>query len=40
MTRTAQCFCKAVAVTVEGDPEPQGICHCDDCKRRTGTAFG
>lgn len=40
MTRVARCCCGAVAVTVEGDPALQGICHCKNCKRRTGTAFG
>jgi len=40
MTRTATCCCKACQITVKGDPVLNGVCHCDDCKRRTGSAFG
>ncbi len=40
MTRTATCCCKTCVVTFTGDPVLNGICHCDDCKRRTGSAFG
>jgi hypothetical protein len=25
---------------VEGDPEVHLVCHCDNCKKRTGSAFG
>lgn len=37
---TARCACGQAAITVEGEPKIQGVCHCDDCKRRTGSAFG
>ena len=40
MTRTASCCCGACSVTVEGEPQVNGVCHCTDCKRRTGSAFG
>ncbi len=40
MIRTARCCCKAISITLEGEPEFNGICHCDDCRRRTGSAFG
>ena len=40
MVRTASCCCQKSAITVEGEPRLNGICHCDDCKRRTGSAFG
>lgn len=38
--RTALCACGQASITVEGDPQMQGVCHCTDCKRRTGSAFG
>ncbi len=40
MTRTATCCCESIWITLEGDPQFNGLCHCDDCKRRTGSAFG
>ena len=40
MTRSARCCCGAASVTVAGEPEVNGVCHCTDCKRRTGSAFG
>ncbi|MEX2297364.1 MAG: GFA family protein, partial [Dongiaceae bacterium] len=40
MTRTATCCCRACAIVVDGDPALNAICHCGDCKRRTGSAFG
>lgn len=40
MTRTATCCCKSISITLEGEPQLNGICHCDNCKRRTGSAFG
>lgn len=39
-TRTAKCCCGACAITVEGEPGFNAICHCSSCKRRTGSAFG
>jgi len=40
MTRTARCCCGSASITVKDDPVLNGVCHCDDCKRRTGGAFG
>ena len=37
---TANCCCGAVSITVRGAPSLNAICNCDDCKRRTGSAFG
>lgn len=37
------CFCGAVRVEVSGEPVFQGYCHCEDCRRWSGspvTAFG
>lgn len=39
-TREARCCCGACAIQVQGEPAINGICHCADCKRRTGSAFG
>ncbi|HET6545231.1 MAG TPA: GFA family protein [Rhodanobacteraceae bacterium] len=32
-TRNARCFCGAVEVSVRGEPEAMGYCHCDSCRR-------
>ena len=40
MHRTARCACGAAAVTVTGEPEIHAVCHCTNCKQRTGSAFG
>jgi len=36
----AKCCCGMLCVEVSGVPEKHGICHCNDCKRRSGSAFG
>ena len=38
-TREARCSCGALTVTAVGDPVRNSVCHCLDCKRRTGGAF-
>ena len=38
--RTATCACGQAAITVNALPEMHGVCHCTNCKRRTGSAFG
>ena len=38
--RTAVCACGQASITVGGEPAMQGACHCTNCKRRTGSAFG
>ena len=40
MTRIAQCTCGSASISVTGEPRMHAICHCTDCKRRTGSAFG
>ena len=37
--RTATCACAKLTATATGDPVRVSICHCDGCKRRTGSAF-
>lgn len=37
--RTATCPCGQVRATVTGDPVRVSVCHCLDCKRRSGSAF-
>jgi hypothetical protein len=39
-TRVARCACGALSARAEGDPVRLSLCHCLDCKRRTGSAFG
>lgn len=39
-TRTASCCCGASTITVVGPENFSAICHCNNCKRRTGSAFG
>ena len=38
--RVARCCCGAVKVTVRGEPTLHALCHCANCKQRTGSAFG
>ena len=38
--RIATCRCGAVHASVAGEPVRVSICHCDACKRGTGSAFG
>jgi hypothetical protein len=38
-TRTAQCACGRVQVTIENEPLAVVICHCDFCQKRTGSVF-
>ena len=40
MPRTATCACGQASITVNALPTMHGICHCTNCKRRTGSAFG
>jgi hypothetical protein len=37
---TATCACGQASITVDAPPTSHGICHCTNCKRRTGSAFG
>ena len=38
--RTARCSCGQLSVICEGEPEKVSICHCNECRKRTGSAFG
>ena len=38
--RTARCLCGRVSIACRGQPVRVSICHCDDCRRRTGSVFG
>jgi len=40
MNRIARCCCGACEIDVAGEPVLNAICHCDNCKQRTGSAFG
>ena len=40
MTRhVARCHCGALEVACEGEPRKVSLCHCEQCQRRTGSAF-
>ncbi|MGE0502499.1 MAG: GFA family protein [Rhizobiaceae bacterium] len=38
--RTATCACGALRVECEGEPVSVSLCHCLECQRRTGGAYG
>lgn len=38
-TITGGCLCGAVRYAYAGDLGPAGYCHCEDCRRVTGSAF-
>ena len=40
MTRKAECCCGACVVEVSAEPALHGVCNCNNCKKRTGSAFG
>lgn len=40
MIRIATCHCGALRVSCEGEPVRLSMCHCLDCQRRTGSAYG
>jgi hypothetical protein len=40
MVRKATCCFGFSSIEVSGEPTLNGVCHCDNCKRRTGSAFG
>jgi hypothetical protein len=40
IVRTARCCCGQLIVEAKGEPRLNILCHCMDCKRRTGSAFG
>lgn len=38
-TRTASCRCCQLRATVTGEPVRVSVCHCLDCKKRSGSSF-
>ena len=38
-SRTAACRCGQLCATVIGDPVRVSVCHCLNCKKRSGSAF-
>ena len=36
----ATCACGQASITVNAPATMHGVCHCTNCKRRTGSAFG
>ena len=38
--RTARCSCGQLQIRCEGAPDKVSACYCDECQRRTGSAFG
>jgi hypothetical protein len=38
-TRTASCRCGQLKATVRGEPVRVSVCHCLNCKKRSGSAF-
>ncbi|MCZ6882545.1 MAG: GFA family protein [Gammaproteobacteria bacterium] len=39
-TRIATCSCQSLRVECTGEPASVSLCNCQDCQRRTGSAFG
>jgi hypothetical protein len=39
VTHTASCRCGQLRATVAGEPVRVSVCHCLDCKKRSGSAF-
>lgn len=39
MPLTGRCLCGAVRYTSDAEPQSVTYCHCDDCRRVTGSAF-
>ena len=37
---TATCACGQTSITLNAMPTMHGVCHCTNCKRRTGSALG
>ena len=39
ISRTASCRCGQLSATVAGEPVRVSVCHCLNCKKRSGSAF-
>jgi len=40
MIKSATCCCGQASIELDGEPKIHLVCHCNDCKKRTGSAFG
>ena len=40
MTRIVRCCCGSLRAEATDEPSLLGVCHCMECQRRTGSAFG
>jgi hypothetical protein len=40
MTRIARCCCGQLRAEASADPVRVVVCHCSECRRRTGSAYG
>ncbi|GIZ49300.1 hypothetical protein CKM354_001233200 [Cercospora kikuchii] len=38
-TRTSTCLCKSVQVQITGEDKNAVLCHCDNCRQASGSAF-
>jgi hypothetical protein len=38
--RAASCCCGELSLRIVGEPLMNAVCHCANCQRRTGSAFG
>lgn len=38
-TRTSTCLCKSVQIEVTGEDKNAVLCHCDNCRQASGSAF-
>jgi len=39
MTRTGSCLCGQVRYSLEGEPFLVGVCHCQTCRKESGSMF-
>ncbi len=39
-THSGSCLCQSCSYRIEGGIEPAGVCHCEDCRKVTGSPFG
>ncbi len=40
MVRKAECCCGSCVVELDSEPMVNAVCNCNNCKKRTGSAFG
>ena len=40
MNHQARCSCEQLKLTYQGDIKRMSMCHCFECQKRTGSAFG